>query len=211
MTPTQPDTEELLAQAAAGDATARDGLLARHRDRLCKMIACRLDRRLAARIDPSDVVQEVLAEANDKLERYLRERPLPFYPWLRELASERLITLHRRHVKAAKRSVRREEPGLLALPDESLADLAERLVTSATSPSQRVARQERRQLVQQALARLPERDREVLVLRHLEQLSVEDTAAVLGIGPGAVKMRHVRALERLRALLPTSDPHGDDA
>jgi RNA polymerase sigma-70 factor (ECF subfamily) len=210
MTPTQPDTEELLAQAAAGDATARDGLLARHRERLRKMIACRLDRRLAARIDPSDVVQEVLAEVNDKLERYLRERPLPFYPWLRELASERLITLHRRHVKAAKRSVRREEPGLLPLPDESLADLAERLVTSATSPSQRVARHEQRQLVQLALARLPERDREVLVLRHLEQLSVEDTAAVLGIGPGAVKMRHVRALERLRALLPTNDPHGDD-
>jgi RNA polymerase sigma-70 factor (ECF subfamily) len=210
MTPSQPDTEELLGRAAGGDAAARDGLLARHRERLCKMIACRLDRRLAARVDPSDVVQDVLAEADGKLDRYLRERPLPFYPWLRALAAERLVTLHRRHVRAAKRSVRREEPGLLALPDESLADLAERLVASATSPSQRLLRQEKRQRMRDALARLPERDREVLVLRHLEALSVADTAAVLGASEGAVKTRHVRALERLRTLLEESDLQGDD-
>src|SRR5262249_42705303 len=112
MPATNPDTEDLLDRAARGDATARDDLMARHRQRLRNMTASRLDRRLAARVDPSDVVQDVLAEANHKLERYLRERPLPFYPWLRELAVERLLSLHRRHVQAAKRSVRREEPGV---------------------------------------------------------------------------------------------------
>ncbi len=125
------------------------------------------------------------------------------------VALERLIALRRRHIDAARRSVRREEPGLLALPDESLADLAERLVTSATSPSQRLLRQETRRRVQQALADLPERDREVLVLRHLEQLSVAQTAEVLGISPGAVKTRHLRALERLRALLDASEGPGE--
>ncbi len=201
MTPTEPDTDQLLGQAAQGERSAREELLARHRERLRRMIAYRLDRRLAARVDPSDVVQEVLAEANTKLDRYLQERPLPFYPWLRELAWERLAHLHRRHVQAARRSVRREEPGLMALPDESLQDLASRMVTSATSPTQQMLRKERQERVRQALTQLPERDREVLVLRHLEQLSVADTAEVLGITPGAVKARHVRALERLRGLL----------
>jgi RNA polymerase sigma-70 factor (ECF subfamily) len=208
MQSTDPDTDELLGRAARGEVAARNDLLARHRKRLRTMVAYRLDRRLAARVDPSDVVQDVLAEANDKLERYLRERPLPFYPWLRELAAERLMCLHRRHVQAAKRSVLREEPGLLALPDESLADLAERLATSTTSPSHRLLRKDQHQHFRQALARLPERDREVLVLRHLEALSVAETAAAMGLSEGAVKMRHVRALERLRAML--EDPRGGE-
>jgi RNA polymerase sigma-70 factor (ECF subfamily) len=211
MTPTSPDTDELLRQASEGDPRARGDLLARHRDRLRKLVAYRLDRRLAARVDPSDVVQEVLAEADHKLDRYLRERPLPFYPWLRVLAGEHLLALHRRHVKAARRSVRREEPDLMALPDESLADLAERLVTSATSPSQRLVRQESRQRLRHALGLLSERDREVLVLRHLEQLSVAQTAQVLEISEGAVKTRHLRALERLRALLDASECQGDES
>jgi RNA polymerase sigma-70 factor (ECF subfamily) len=201
MPPTQPDTEDLLRAIDAGHSDARGRLLACHRDRLRRMVACRLDRRLAARVDPSDVVQEVLAEADRKLDRYLRDRPLPFLAWLRQLASEHLITLHRRHVRAQKRSVRREEPGILALPEESAAELAGRLASSATSPSQRAVRQELRQRLQQALHQLPEHDREVLVLRQLEQLSVAEAAEVLGISAGAVKVRHLRALERLRALI----------
>jgi RNA polymerase sigma-70 factor (ECF subfamily) len=203
-----PDTEELLRQAGQGDPAARDGLLTRHRDRLRKMVAWRMDRRLAARVDPSDVVQEVLVEANRKLDRYLRERPLPFFPWLRALTFEHLATLHRRHVRARGRSVLREEPGLLLLPDESAAELAARLVTSATSPTQQALRKELRERVRQALRQLSERDREVLVLRNLEQLSVADTAEVLGISAGAVKTRHLRALERLRALLDDSEEEG---
>jgi RNA polymerase sigma-70 factor (ECF subfamily) len=201
MTTPHPDTEELLRRAGRGDPGAHDGLLARHRDRLRSMVAWRMDRRLAARIDPSDVVQEVLLEASRKLERYLRERPLPFFPWLRALAWEHLVALHRRHVRSRGRSILREELGLLNVPDESVAELAARLVSFSTSPSQRALRSELRQRVRQALEELPERDREVLVLRNLEQLSVADTAEVLGISAGAAKVRHLRALERLRALL----------
>ena len=201
MTTEQPDTEDLLRQAEQGDLGARDGLLARHRDRLRKMIAWRIDRRLATRVDPSDVVQEVLLEASGKMDCYLRDRPLPFFPWLRSLAGEHLVVLHRRHVRTKGRSVLREEGGLLNLPDESVAELAARLVTSSTSPTQQVLRQELRERVRQALAGLSERDREILVLRNLEQLSVADTAAVLEISAGAVKVRHLRALERLRLLL----------
>src|SRR5262245_14168623 len=159
MTPAPTDTDALLAAAAGGDADARGRLLARHRDRLARMVACRLDRLLAPRIDPSDVVQEVLAGADRKVGRYLTERPLPFYPWLRQLAWEQLATLHRRHVRAGKRSVRLEEPGVLALPDESAAELAARLVTSATSPTQAALRQELRQRVRLALGPCPPRPR----------------------------------------------------
>lgn len=201
MTSPQPDTEELVQQAAQGDPEARNRLLAHHRSRLRKMIGWRLDRRVAPRVDPSDVVQEVLVQADQKLDRYLRERPLPFYPWLRTLTWEYLATLYRRHLRAQNRSVLREEPDVLKLPDESAAALAARLVTSATSPSQQAIRKEVRQRVRQALETLSERDREVLVLRHLEQLSVADTATILGITPGAVKVRHLRAVERMRQRL----------
>src|SRR5207249_1256497 len=101
MPPPRPaDTDLLLDQAAHGDRGARQQLLARHRARLRRMVGLRLDRRLAARLDPSDVVQEALAEADRRLSEYLRRRPVPFYPWLRGLAWDRLIELHRRHVGA---------------------------------------------------------------------------------------------------------------
>jgi RNA polymerase sigma-70 factor, ECF subfamily len=200
-----PDTDELLAQAAAGDAPARDRLLARHRDRLRRMVALRLDRRLAARVDPSDVVQEALADAARKLDGYLRDRPLPFYPWLRQLAWERLVKLHRRHT-AGKRDVAREEPP--ELPAESALELAQRLIAPSGGPVQRVVRAELRARVQAALARLSAADREVLVLRHAEQLSTKEVAAVLRLTEPAVKARHLRALERLRLALGTNPLEG---
>ena len=201
-----PDTDHLLEQVRQGDAAARQELLARHRPRLRRMVALHLDRRLAARIDPSDVVQEALAEADQKLADYARRRPLPFYPWLRQLAWDHLIDLHRRHLHAGKRSVTREEPDVLRLPDESAAKLASRLVDLDSSPSASLVRRERCRRVRQALDELPERDREVLVLRHLEQLSTAEIAAVLGLREGAVKVRHLRALRRLRALLGEEEP-----
>jgi len=204
MTPPEPDTEELVERAAHGDAGARQGLLARHQARLRQMVAVRLDRRVAARVDPSDVVQEALADAARKLSAYLHDRPLPFYPWLRRLAWERLVKVHRRHLRTRCRSAAQEEPGVLNLPDESAAELAQRLVSSASSPSRQLLRAEMRQRVRDALTALGERDREVLVLRYLEQLSTREIAAILEISEGSVKVRHLRALERLRRLL------GDD-
>jgi RNA polymerase sigma-70 factor (ECF subfamily) len=199
MAPAVPDTDELLDRSAAGDEHAREQLLDRHRRRLRRMVAVRMDPRLAARVDPSDVVQEALADAARKLDAYLRDRPLPFYPWLRQLVWERLIQQLRRHLHARRRSVSREEPP--ALPEGSVIELAERLFARGSSPSRRARLSELRDTVRRALAALPDRDREVLVLRYLEGLSTAEAAAVLGITEGAVKVRHVRAIERLRALL----------
>lgn len=195
------DTEHLINQASQGDTSAREKLLARYRDRLCRMVAIRLDRRLAARLDPSDVVQEALMDAGQELSDYLRERPLPFYPWLRRFAWEHLVKLHQRHLTARKRSAAREEQQALALPDESALELAQRLVAPGTSPSNRLLRQELQESVQAAMARLPDSDREVLVLRYLEKLSISEIAAVQGISEAAVKMRRARALERLCGFL----------
>jgi len=196
---TADDTDHLLARAAAGDAAARDDLLRRHRGRLRRMVAVRADPRLAARVDPSDVVQDTLAEAHRRLDEYLRDRPLPFYPWLRQLAQNRLIDLHRRHVLARRRTVTREEAA--GLPDRSALALAERLFARQSSPSAGLHRRERRDRVRAALAALPDADREVLVLRVLEEMPTRDIAAVLGITESSVRSRQVRALGRLRKLL----------
>jgi RNA polymerase sigma-70 factor (ECF subfamily) len=193
------DTDHLLERVANGDRAARDDLLERHRRRLRRMVVVRFDPRLIARVDPSDVVQETLAEAAAQLDRYLQERPLPFYPWLRQLAERRLIDLHRRHVQAGRRSVTREEAA--GLPDRSAVALAERLVDRHSSPSAGPRRQERRERVRAALAAMPEQDREVLVLRILEGLPTRETAAVLQISEVAVRSRQVRALARLKVLL----------
>ena len=200
MAPPQPDTDELVRRSARGDDAARQDLLARHRSRLRQMVGVRLDRRLLGRLDPSDVVQEVLAEAHQRLDDYLREPPLPFYPWLRQIAWQRLVKIHQHH-HARKRGVTREGPALPGLPDESVGELAGRLAASGTSPSRHALREELRQRVRGALGRLGERDREVLVLRYLEQLPLAEVAAVLGASVGAVKARHARALLRLQALL----------
>jgi RNA polymerase sigma-70 factor (ECF subfamily) len=197
--PAAPDTDQLLDRAAADGPAARGALLDHHRDRLRRMVAVRLDPRLAARVDPSDVVQEVLAEADRRLDAYLRHHPLPFYPWLRQFAADRLADLHRRHLRAGRRAVGREEPG--GLPDHSAAELAARLADQRTGPSEAARRSERRELVLAALRRLADDDREALALRYLEELSAAEVAAVLGVTEAAAKKRVLRALERLRAIL----------
>jgi len=199
------EVDELIIRAASGDGEARQLLLVSHSARLRQMVALRLDRRLSARFDPSDVVQEALADADQALSEYLRHRPLPFYAWLRRFAWDRLVELHRRHVLAQRRSVDREEPRAAAWADPSAVALVDRLIASGTSPSNRVYREELRARVQAALALLPPRDREVLVLLYMEELSVAEIGAVLGMTEGAVRTRHVRALERLRGLLPAGE------
>jgi RNA polymerase sigma-70 factor (ECF subfamily) len=196
-----PETHDLLERSFRGEALARQELLARHRSRLKRMVALRLDRRLAARVDPSDIVQEALADAAGHLDDYLRERPLPFYPWLRQFAWERVVKAHRRHIHAQARSIVREEQPEMALSDDSVRQLAQRLVSSGTSPSRRAAREEERQRVRSALAALEPTAREVLVMRHLEQMETDEIAAALGVTAAAVRNRLYRALIRLRAVL----------
>lgn len=202
----EPDTDQLLQDVSRGDTAARSQLLQRHRPRLRRLIAVRLDPRLAARVDPSDVVQDVLLEADRQLSDYVEKQPLPLYPLLRQLAWNRLIDLYRRHIRTHRRSVTREEMALPRLPDESALELIERLYARNSSPSAGAERAEARQRVQQALQQLPECDRELLVLRHLEQLSTAEIASVLGIGEGAVYTRHLRALRRLGELLKNDHP-----
>jgi RNA polymerase sigma-70 factor (ECF subfamily) len=196
----QPDTDELLRRAGAGDRSVEGELLDRYRGRLRQMVAVRVDPRLVARVDPSDVVQEALAEASRKLAQYLRDRPVAFYPWLRQIAWERLVHLHSRHIGAQKRSVMREYRGDF-VPDQSAMQLVDRLMASGTSPSRRVARDEMRQRVRRALQHLPPQYREVVILRHLEQLAFEEVAGVLGISEAATRSRYRRAMERLHNLL----------
>jgi RNA polymerase sigma-70 factor (ECF subfamily) len=183
-----------------------EGLLERHRARLCRMIALRLDDRLAARVDASDVVQEALVDAARKLPDYARHRPLPFYPWLHRLATERLAAVHRSHRRSQARSVTREEAGAFAWPEGATRLLVNSLVASDTTPSQAVVREEERRHVRAALQNLPPADREIMTLHYLEELSFPEIAAIVGISEGAAKMRHLRALRRIRALLAGDGP-----
>jgi RNA polymerase sigma-70 factor, ECF subfamily len=201
MTADAGDTEELIERASQGDSRAVETLLAAHRDRLRRMVAARLDSRVLARVDPSDVVQETMAEAAAALPRYLRDRPIPFLAWLRQFAWQRLVKLHRYHIHAQRRSVTREEDFSPELPDESLLALTRRLAANGTSPSQAMIRDESRRKVRDALAELTSSDREILLMHIIEQMTMAEVAGVLGITEGAAKVRHLRALRRLGALL----------
>ena len=196
-------TQDLIDRVGRGDNLARHELLERYRDYLRRMVAARLDRRLAPRVDPSDVVQEALADADRRMDEYLRDRPIPFFAWLRQLASDRMIDTHRRHVLSQKRSVTRESrPN--DLPEESSLSLVGLMVANDTSPSNRLIREERREQMLAAMSDLSVRDREVLVMRHLEQLGTPEIAEALGISVGAVEARLLRALIRLRGRMKTS-------
>jgi RNA polymerase sigma-70 factor, ECF subfamily len=193
-------THELIDRAGHGEAAARQDLLERYRDYLRRMVAVRLDRRVAARVDVSDVVQETLAEAARRLDDYLRERPIPFYGWLRQLAAERVIDAHRRHLASQRRSVTMEHRDTF-LPDASTDALVQNLFADDTSPSNHLMRQERHERLKTALASLSQKDREILVMRHLERLSTAEIAAMLELSEPAVKSRLFRALIRMRELM----------
>ena len=199
MTSSLSDTDSLITRAGDGDRSAERELFERHRAKLRRMVAIRMDPRLAARFDPSDVVQEALLTASVQLPAYALQRPLPFYPWLRNVAWQRLVDLHHHHFTAQRRSVVREVA--MQLPDESAMKLAGTLMASGTSPSDILIRKELRARVQTALMELPPGDREVLVMRHLEQMSVSEIAATLEISESAVKMRRLRAVRKFKELL----------
>lgn len=200
------DTEVLLSRIREGDATATHALLDRHRDRLRRMVRFRMDDRMSARIDPSDVVQDALLVAHQRLSEYLdTPEAIDFYPWLRRIAWNRLLDLHRRHVIAQRRTVLREADDRLALSSPSATHLAEQLAGSGISVAQQLAQAELIQRVKTALLKLSDNDREVLTLRFLEQLSVEHAAQVAGISKGTFKARQLRAIARLRDMLDRDD------
>jgi RNA polymerase sigma-70 factor, ECF subfamily len=202
--PNDPDeTDRLLRDAARGDETALRSLLERHRERLRRMVALRLDSRLSARVDASDVVQEALIDAARKLADYERDRPLPFYPWLHRLTAERLAVVHRKH-RRGTRSVGLEQHAS-AWCDDSAQMLVDHLVASDTTPGHDLVREERRQRVRDALERLTPPDREVLVMRYLEDLTFPEIAAILEVGESAAKMRHLRAIGKIRTVLQADD------
>jgi RNA polymerase sigma-70 factor, ECF subfamily len=194
------DTQDLIERAGRGDAAARYRLLEQFREYLQRMVAVRLDRRLAPRIDASDIVQEALVEADRRLDGYLREQPIPFYAWLRRIAGDRMADARRLHVASQKRSVTREDFGG-ELPDESSFALARCILADDTSPSNRLIRQEDHEEIRRAIDALPPKDREVLVMRYLEQLGTAEIAATLGLTESAVKVRLLRAVVRLRVQL----------
>jgi RNA polymerase sigma-70 factor (ECF subfamily) len=195
------DTSGLVRKAQAGSSEAVERLFDRHRSRLRRMVVARMDDRLSGRIDPSDVVQETLAEAYRSFDAFLRQQPNPFFPWIRRIAANRLIDLHRRHVMAERRTVTRELPASLSLSSDSIRGLARLAGGRDTDPNEQLLREELRHSVQRALLQLSAEDYELLILRQVEGCSVQEVAELLQIPSGTVKSRHYRALRRLQQLL----------
>jgi len=204
MWPEQPETQALLSQARNGEAGAVDRLLTAHREPLRRMIGMRLDPALAARVDASDIVQDVLLEAHRRLSDYLRDPVMPFHLWLRHIAKDHVIDAHRRHRQAQRRSLDREQPLVPAvLADHSSFELAGQVLDQELTPATAAIRHELQRRLDSAIAELGEDDREVILMRHGEQLSNQEVAAALGLTEAAASMRYLRAVRRLRAeLLP---------
>ena len=200
----EPDaTTELLRRLRAGDPQAPAELFAHYRPRLRQMVRLRLDRRLQGRIDPADVLQEAYLEVARRFGEYAAgSRELPFFLWLRLLTLQKMAELHRRHLGAKMRSAELEVSLYHGpVPRASSASLAELLMGRLTSASRAAIRAETQLRVQEALNSMDPLDREVLVLRHFEMLTNEETARELGIKPSAASNRHIRALRRLEEIL----------
>lgn len=202
MTQDSSEVHRLLRRAAMGEHECLGVLLTQRHDQLRRLVAFRLDPRLHGRLDPSDVIQEVYLAASRSLKEYLAKPSMSFYLWLRGITCNKLLELHRFHLGTPMRDARREislQRG--GLPEASSAALAAQLLGHATRASEIAMRAEIKVLLQEALNGMDPRDREVLALRHFEQLSIAETAEVLGIKEGAAGKRHLRALERLREVL----------
>ena len=193
---------QLLQSAAGGSQPALGELLDRYRARLRHMVRLRMDRRVRGRVDPSDVIQDTFVEASRRLSEYVNNPSVAFFVWLRYLAAQRLQMLHRHHLGAQARDARREVSLYGGdLPEAKSAVLAVQLLGRLTSPSMAAARAEMKLTLLEALEAMEPIDREVLALRHFEQLSNVETGQVLGITPKAACNRYVRALERFRPIV----------
>jgi len=210
MWPAADQTQQLLNDAKGGDADAINRLMDRHRESLRRMVQLRLDQKIQRRIDVSDVVQDVLVEANRRLQDYLASPVMPYHLWLRQIAQDRIIDAHRRHRGSAKRSVDRERN--LAVPaadDHSTIQLAAQLCDDQLTPAAAATQAELAKAVEAAIAKLPDQDCEIIVMRHYEQLSNQEIAQALGLTEPAASMRYLRAIRRLKELMVNPDSVGD--
>jgi RNA polymerase sigma-70 factor (ECF subfamily) len=206
------EQRDLLARARAGDEQALAALFTRYRERLKRLIHLRLDRRLSGRVDASDVLQEAYLEVHKRFADYAaREEELPFFLWLRLVTGQKLTDVHRHHLGAQMRDAGQEVSLYRgALPQASSVSLAAQLLGKLTSASRAAVRAEHKLLVQEALNGMDALDREVLVLRHFEYLSNDETALVLGLKKSAASQRYVRALRRLKEVLSAIPGLKDD-
>jgi RNA polymerase sigma-70 factor (ECF subfamily) len=196
------DEMNLLKRAAAGDQQALHDLFEQHRERLKRMVRLRLSRRLQGRVDDSDVVQEAVLDCSRRLGEYVSDPKLPFFLWLRHMTGLKLAEVHRRHLGTQLRDADREvtlHRG--GLPEADSISLAAHLLGQLTTPSQAAVRAETRLLVQEALNNMDPVDREVLALKHFEQLSTSEIAEVLGMSRAGAGSRYLRAIKRLREVL----------
>jgi RNA polymerase sigma-70 factor (ECF subfamily) len=204
ISPHGPDTNESerIRQAAAGDRQAWSDLLAAHRARLRRMVALRLDRRLQGRIDPSDVIQEAYIDATAGLAEFVERGEMPFFLWLRWLTGMKLNVIHRKHLGCQVRDAAREVSlDRSAFPTATTAALAAQLLGRQTSASQVAIRLERKVRLQEALDEMDPLDRDVLILRHIEELTNAETALTLGLQESAASKRYIRALRKLKDIL----------
>jgi RNA polymerase sigma-70 factor (ECF subfamily) len=193
---------ELLHRASGGDQEALRALLERYRDRLKRMVHLRLSRRLAGRVDESAVIQESYLDVARRLDEYLKGPPTAFFLWLRNVTESKLSEVHRRHLGGqggdSEREVTLHRGGL---PIADSVSLAAQLLGKLAAPSPSEIRVETRIRVQEALNSMDPIDREVLALKHFEQLSTGEIAEVLGLSQAATGSRYLRAIKRLRTLL----------
>lgn len=195
-------TQVLLDRVRQGDGAAVNGLLERHREAIKRMIDRRMDRVVQRRVDASDIVQDVMVEANRRLGDYLANPTMPFQLWLRHMARDRLIDAHRRHRVASSRSVDRE----VALPATdgqggSAADVMGQLADRQLTPAAAATWHELERRFAAAVEQLDDADRQIVLLRHFEHLSTTEAADALGLSKAATGMRYLRAMRRLRILL----------
>ncbi|AMV33984.1 RNA polymerase sigma factor CnrH [Pirellula sp. SH-Sr6A] len=195
-------TAELLQNARQGEPEAVDALMDRHRDSLRRMIQLRLDQRLNQRMDVSDVIQDVLVEANRRLKDYMSNPVIPFHLWIRQIAKDRIIDAHRRHRLSAKRSIDREQPQPgKGPPDQSTIELANQFRDGALTPAAAATQKELAAQIEAAVHLLRDQDREIILMRHYEQLNNQEIAQSLGLTEPAASMRYLRALKRLREVI----------
>lgn len=191
--------ERLLEDARLGDPLAGEQLLQLHRGPLRRMINHRLDPGVSRREDASDIVQNVIFEAHKRLAQYLANPTMPFQLWLRHIAQDHIIDAHRRHRQAQRRSLDREQY-LSAGPisDQSSLDLAAQLFDRQPTPASEAMRRELKAGLLAAITDLNAEDREVILMRHVEQMSNQDVATALDISDAAASMRYLRAIRRLK-------------